>query len=74
MGILKSVQHFHGLAAAAGDHLALLNVQQLVTDGTVDIALLLCPDHKAKTTFEFAFHSILLKHPKNLRYIELPSV
>ena len=59
--VRRSVPDLHGLAAAAGDDLARLHVQDLVADRAVDIAFLLCPDHGAQAGFQFVFHGILLK-------------
>lgn len=44
---------FHGFSAAAGDHIAELQMKYLMADGAVHIALLLCPDHADESAFQF---------------------
>ena len=51
-----SVQHLHGFAAAAGNYITGLHVQQLMADGAVDITFLFCPNHTVQTAFQFIFH------------------
>ena len=52
--------HLHDLAAAAGDHIPGLDMEQLVADGAVDIAFLLRPDNGIECTFQFVFHRVFL--------------
>ena len=58
MGIL--VQNLHGFSTAAGDHITGLYMEQLVTDGAVDIAFLFSPNHAVQAALEFAFHRLFL--------------
>ena len=51
-----SVQHLHGLAAAPGDYIARLDVEQLVADGAVDVAFFFGPYHRNQAAFQFVFH------------------
>ena len=44
---------FHGFSAAAGDHIAGMQVEHLMADGAVHIALLFCPDHADESAFQF---------------------
>ena len=53
-----SVHHFHDPAAAAGNHLAFLHVEDLVADLAVDIALFFRPGD-GKCAF-FQFHQYFL--------------
>lgn len=47
----------HGFSAAAGDHLTLLNVQDLMADRTVDVAFFFgLHDETAQAAFGFVFH------------------
>ena len=55
-----SVQNLHGFSAAAGDHITGLYMEQLVSDGAVDIAFLFSPNHTVQTALEFIFHRLFL--------------
>ena len=56
--VFSSVQYFHDLTAAAGDHLSGLDMQQLMADGAVDIAFLFRSDNGGKAAFQFVFHIV----------------
>ena len=48
-----SLHFFHHLAAAAGDDLAFLHMEDLVADGAINIAFFLCPHHSIKIASQF---------------------
>ena len=54
----RSAHYLHGLAAAPGDDLPGLDMEDLVADGAVDVAFLLCLYDKATAAFELIFHSV----------------
>ena len=51
-----SVPDFHDTAAAPGNDLPFLDVQDLMADGTVDVTFLFCPDDSAQAGLQFIFH------------------
>ena len=51
------IQDPHGAAAAAGDGIARLQMQELAADVAVDITFLLGLDHGNQAAFQFIFHS-----------------
>ncbi len=46
---------FHDLAAAAGDHITGLQMENFVTDGAVDIAFFLCPYYRDQSFHRIPF-------------------
>ena len=55
---LRLFQNLHRLAAAPGDDLTGLDMEQLMADGTVYIAFLFGPNYSAEGAFQFVFHKI----------------
>ena len=53
----KLIQNLHDLAAASGDHIALLHVHQLMADGAINVTFFFCPNHAVQAAFQFIFHS-----------------
>ena len=53
--VRESIQRLHHLAAAAGDHLAGLHMEDLVADGAVNIAFFFRPDHRAQAALKLVF-------------------
>ena len=51
-----SVPDFHDSAAAPGDDLPFLDMQDFVADGTVHVTFFLRPDDGAGEGFQFIFH------------------
>ena len=45
--------HFHDLAAATGNDLSFLYMENFMTDGAVNIPLFLCFYHRNQSAFQF---------------------
>lgn len=51
------IHDLHDFAAATGDDMAFLYMEDFVANGAIDIAFFFCPDHKsAQAAFSFVFH------------------
>jgi len=51
--VVRFLHFLHHFSAAAGDHLASVDVENFVADGAVDIARFFCPYHFNESAFQF---------------------